>query len=111
MMKNILRNYDDELRIFLVSCLRQIDYLSDSKIETAAIEHIAMHLIANDKEKGKLLIDKNAEETRFQQESMIIIYDGQLCITTEVDQGHEFVVEYIGKGTVINAHNFLSNRV
>lgn len=46
MMKNILRNYDDELRIFLVSCLRQIDYLSDSKIETAAIEHIAMHLIA-----------------------------------------------------------------
>ena len=78
MMKNILRNYDDELRIFLVSCLRQIDYLSDSKIETAAIEHIAMHLIAWDKEKGKLLIDKNAEgeETRFQQESMIIIYDG-----------------------------------
>ena len=46
MMKNILRNYDDELRIFLVSCLRQIDYLSDSKIETAAIEHIALHLKA-----------------------------------------------------------------
>ena len=43
---------------------------------------------------------------------MIIIYDGQLCITTEVDHnGQEFVVEYIGKGTVINAHNFLSNRV
>ena len=27
-----------------------------------------------------------------------------------MDSGQEFVVEYIGKGTVINAHNFLSNR-
>ena len=59
MMKNILRRYDDELRIFLVSCLKKIDYLSDENIESVAIEHIAMHLIANDKEKGKLLIDKN----------------------------------------------------
>ena len=68
-----------------------------------------MNLIADQKDKGTMLIDKR-EESRFQQESMIIIYDGQLCITTEVDHEQEFVVEYIGKGTVINAHNFLSNR-
>ena len=41
---------------------------------------------------------------------MIIIYEGELCITTEVDSGQEFVIEYLGKGTVINAHNFLSKR-
>ena len=37
MKKNLMRRYDDELRIFLVSCLTKIDYLSHPKIEPTAL--------------------------------------------------------------------------
>ena len=109
MMMNIMRKYDDELKVFLVSCLQKVDYLASDKIEKTALQHIAMHLVAAQQDKGLHLID-TARQGRFEQESMFIIYDGKLAITTEVDIGHEFVVEYIGKGTIINAHNFLSGR-
>ena len=47
MMMNIMRRYDDELKVFLISCLQKVDYLSSDKIEKAALQHIAMHLVAN----------------------------------------------------------------
>ena len=39
-----MTNYDDELRVFLVSCLRKIDYLE--KISEEILVHIAMHMVA-----------------------------------------------------------------
>ena len=44
------------------------------------------------------------------EESLIIIYEGTLAITTELDAGQEVVLEIIKKGTVMNAHNFLCGR-
>ena len=41
---------------------------------------------------------------------MIIIYEGTLAITAELDAGQEVVLEYIKKGTILNSHNFLSER-
>lgn len=37
MARNIMQHYDDELKIFLMSCLKKVDYLSDPKIEPPAI--------------------------------------------------------------------------
>lgn len=39
---------------------------------------------------------------------MIIIMDGKLAITGSIDGGPEMVIEYVSKGTIINAHNFLT---
>ena len=41
---------------------------------------------------------------------MIIIYEGTLAITAEMDAGNEYVLDYIKKGTILNSHNFLSGR-
>ena len=43
-----------------------------------------MHLVADQRDKGSYLID-TSKQGPFEQSSMIIIYEGQLAITTEVD--------------------------
>ena len=55
LIKNIMRTYDDELRIFLVGCLRQITYLAD--ITEDILTHIAMHMIANQADKDSELFN------------------------------------------------------
>lgn len=40
---------------------------------------------------------------------MIIIYQGKLAITAQIDK-QELVIDYINKGAVMNSHNFLSGR-
>ena len=44
LVENASKQYDDELRIFLVHCLRKVDYLSSMKEDI--LTHIAMHMIA-----------------------------------------------------------------
>ena len=44
LVKNILANYDDELRIFLTSCLKEISYLN--QLSEEIIVHISMNMIA-----------------------------------------------------------------
>ena len=45
-----MRTYDDELKIFLVTSLKQIDYLKDIKEEI--LTNLAMHMVANSADKG-----------------------------------------------------------
>lgn len=41
-----MKRYDDDLRIFLVSCLKKIEYLNHPDIKEEVLAHIAMHMIA-----------------------------------------------------------------
>lgn len=109
LIQNILLLYDDELRLFLVNCLKTVDYLRD--ISEEILVHIAMHMIAFQGDKGSYL--HSSEEglsIRGMNESMLIIYDGALAVTTSLESGQEVVLDYIDKGTVINPHNFLTGQ-
>jgi len=55
--KNIMASYDDELRIFLVTCLKQIDYFQHKKISEDNLTLIAMHMIAMTEDRGSMLLD------------------------------------------------------
>lgn len=69
-----------------------------------------MHMIANQEDRGGMMHDANTPSGRDKRETMIIIYEGKLAITARIDSGEEIVIDYIGKGTVLNAHNFLARR-
>ena len=40
---------------------------------------------------------------------MVIIYSGKLQITTNIDQ-NDFAIDYVDRGCILNAHNFLASR-
>ena len=44
LIKNLMKNYHDELRIFLVACLKEIDYLKE--INEEILTHLAINMIA-----------------------------------------------------------------
>ena len=126
--QQILSNYDDELRIFLVTCLQQIDYLKG--LDEDILIHISMNMVANDASKNAYLInavDPDKKKDIFADENdikgdddyygdgeeqigsnLVIIYDGKLVTFTDIDdKSIEFPVAYMEKGTILNAHNFL----
>ena len=121
LVKNILANYDDELRIFLTSCLKEISYLSNLSEEI--IVHISMMMIADTADKDSYLI--NANDSFKQQDEdvygafmhgdtedrkavpLMIIYDGQLCMSIKVDSGTELPLAYVSRGAILNSTNFL----
>ena len=107
LIKNIHNNYDDEVKIFLISCLRKIDYLQNCKDDVLA--HIAISMVANQCDRGNFLHSTTPQSRQYDQ-MLIIIFRGNLAITTSFDGGPEMIIEYISKGAIINAHNFLANR-
>ena len=66
-------------------------------------------MVANQADRGSYL-HKTKEPTKEYDQQLIIVYQGRLAITAEFDGGPEMVIEYVSKGTIINAHNFLSER-
>lgn len=42
LVKQVMKTYDDELRIFLVNCLKSIDYLKD--IDDEVLTHLALNM-------------------------------------------------------------------
>lgn len=103
-----MNNYDDEIRIFLVSCLRKISYLKNCREDI--LTHLAISMVASNADRGSYL-HKAKDTTKEATQKMTIIYEGKCAITTKFDSGPETVIEYVSKGTIINAHNFLSDRV
>ena len=55
LVQNLMRNYHDELRLFLVACLKEIDYLKDTSEEI--LTHLAINMIVNQADKDTLLAD------------------------------------------------------
>lgn len=54
----------------------------------------------------------NGEDPSKSEETtaIIIIYDGRLAVTSNIDDRTELIIEHISKGTVLNAYNCLANR-
>lgn len=105
---NIMKSYHDELRVFLVTCLKEIDYFKDTKEDV--LTHLAINMIAQQADKDSLLF--NAEDSFKSSEStaITIIYSGKLAITAQIDANTEMIIDYISKGAIISAHNCLSYR-
>ena len=108
LIMNIMKSYHDELRVFLVTCLKEIDYLKDTKEDV--LTHLAINMIAQQANKDSLLF--NAEDSFKSSEStaITIIYSGKLAITAQIDANTEMIIDYISKGAIISAHNCLSYR-
>ena len=57
-----------------------------------------------------MLCDERILDQREIKESMIIIYSGTLAVTIAIENGQDYVIDYIQKGSILNAHNFLAGR-
>ena len=77
MVNNIKMRYDDDLKIFLTTCLRKIDYFSDSSFTEIELIHVAMHMMAMQEDKDALIIDSKKPPLEM-KESLIIVYQGTL---------------------------------
>ena len=58
-------------------------------------------------ESGELLFEADREEG---VDELVIIFDGHIELYTVMDNGTEFTIEHLSKGSVINAHSFLVRR-
>lgn len=57
LVNNIKMRYDDDLKIFLTTCLRKIDYFKDPSITETELIHVAMYMMAMQADKDDLIID------------------------------------------------------
>ena len=98
-MENITR-YDDQLKIFLMTALRDIEYLADCEEET--IQAIALSMKFDWLEPG--IVVYGPGET---QMCMSIIQTGQIELTTIMDNDEKIVLERLGRGAILGAYTFL----
>ena len=106
---NIMKEYDDELRLFLVSCLRKIDYLQNVGLDI--LTHLSMHMIAQTADKDTDLYTASSDFKPTEAGEIAIIFNGRLAITTQIEkEADNAVIEYIAKGAILNAHNSLTKR-
>ena len=104
-----MSNYDDELRIFLINCLRKIEYLKDDEVSDEILLHLAMIMKVKQQDKGALLFDSK-DDSNQEREQMCIIFEGQLNVSVNLDTGTNVILDFLGKGAVINANNCLAQR-
>lgn len=93
--------YDDNQKLFLECALKTIDYLSDVPDET--ITKIIYSLTFTKFEKGTKIF--MCDET---SNMMQIIQNGVVEIYTTMDNGVEFVIERLFRGSVMNHHSFIT---
>ena len=98
-MDNITR-YDDQLKIFLMTALRDIDYLADIDEET--IQAIALSMKFDWLEPGIVIYEPGDI-----QMCMSIIQTGQVELTTVMDSDEKIVLERLGRGAILGAYTFL----
>jgi CRP-like cAMP-binding protein len=93
-------SYDDDLKIFLESALKTIDYLQEVPDETINKIIFSMTFAK---------FDKGASIFKVDQASyiMLIIQNGMVEIYTTMDNGVEFVIERLYRGSVINHRSFI----
>lgn len=108
LLKNILNSYDDELRIFLVTCLKQIDYLAKQPEE--ALVHLSMTMVAMLIEKDAYLYNADDCFVKQKTDKLVIIYSGKLVYQVRVDNKTDINLDFIEKGSILDAHNFLVSR-
>ena len=103
-----MRLYDDDVKLFLTHCFRSIDYLRDTPQEI--LVNLAYLCNAEIKEKGSMLFNMDEDPDEQIVDEMIIVFDGSIELFLHMDAGTEFSLEILPTGSIINAHNFLSQR-
>lgn len=108
MRNDIIKVYDDDLKLFLMNALKRVDYLKDASDEI--LVQLAYSCIPDIKEKGAFL--RNVQEDLEQQinDDMIIIFDGMVELFITMDSDIELQIELLPTGSVINSHNMLTSR-
>ena len=108
MRSDIIKTYDDDLKLFLMNALKRVDYLKDATDDI--LVQLAYCCVPDIKEKGVHL--QNVQEDPEQQinDEMVIIFDGMIELYVTMDTDVELQIELLPAGSVISAHNMLTNR-
>ena len=108
---DIVKIYDDDLKLFLTATLRKIDYLSDhDKVPDEIIVQLAYACNAEIKEKGSMLYNMDEDPDEQINDEIIIVFDGSIELYLMMDAGTEFQLEIMPTGSILNAHNMLAKR-
>ena len=101
-IKFYINTYDDPLKIFFDMSLNQVDFFTNlpRQIKNEWIFTMKQRQL----EKGSLLyrIDTFSDE-------MYVLQSGLVEITHQMDNGDEFVIERLMRGSVVNHNSFLMN--
>lgn len=108
-LKNdVVKIYDDDLKIFLVTQLRKIDYLKD--VDQEILVELAYNCNAEIKEKGSVLYNMDDDVEMQITDEIIIVFDGSIELFVMMDAGTEFSLEILPTGSILNPHNMLARR-
>ena len=109
MWEHIMSTYDDDLKLFLGASLSKIDYFRKlSKQNPQIITHLGFCMEARIQDSGQHLFEEKKE---YGLGELYIIYDGLVEIFFKLECGTEFNIETLSKGSIINPHLFVSNKM
>ena len=100
LVKRTIR-YDDDLKIFIESALKTIEYLE--KVPDDTINKIIFSMTFAKFDKGSKIFQVDETSVMMQ-----IIQNGMVEIYTTMDNGVEFVIERLYRGSVINHRSFIT---
>ena len=99
-MEEKIKEYDDSLKIFFEHILSQIEYFDN--IPESIMNEIIFSFVPEQHEKGSSILRIDEESDR-----MIIIQNGMVEMHTAMDNGVDFVIERLYRGSVINSKSFI----
>lgn len=67
-------------------------------------------MVAYNADKDSLLYNARDLAQDSKTTSMIIIYEGKIVLSQFVDKNVEIAIDYVDRGCIMNAHNFLASR-
>lgn len=105
---DIVKTYDDDLKIFLVESLKKVDFLADANDEI--LVNLAYLCNAEIREKGSVLFNMDEDVHDQIRDELIIIFDGQIELYLTMDAGTDFSLEILNTGSILNPHNMLAKR-
>lgn len=76
MKKEIVEIYDDDLKLFLVDALRQIDYLESASEEI--LVQLAYLCVPDIREKGSILYRMDEDVDQQINDELVIVFDGAI---------------------------------
>lgn len=74
------------------------------------LTHIALHMIPENAKKDSVIHQEKTIVQRQACTELKILYKGQISLSLIVDKDTELTIETLGKGAVLDAHNFLCQR-
>lgn len=100
LMIDRVKDYDDNLKIFFEKALTSIDYMQG--IPEDAMNEMIFSFTPEQLEKGQIIFEVGDEANE-----MFIIQNGMVEIYTTMENGVDFVIERLYRGSVMNHRSFL----